>query len=191
MDISFLDISSSLGLIAMLLLTINIGLGMLLSTGYKKHAFWKKLPKQIQQISVKDIHNWSAYLALVLIGFHVSLLIGDRSSKFTFTTIFWPAHAPHQKTGVIFGTISLYAILIVLITTQKVVKKKMSFRSWKNIHFLAYISTLCFIVHGLIMDPLLKDRPTDWLDGEKVLVEICALLLIAMLFLRIKASSVK
>lgn len=191
MDISFLDISSALGLIAMLLLTINIGLGMLLSTGYKKHPYWKKLPKQIQQLSVKDIHNWTAYLALVLIGFHVCLLIGDTSSKFTFLDIFWPSNAPHQKTGVLFGTISLYAILIVLLTTQKVVKKNMSFRSWKNIHFIAYLSSLGFIVHGLIMDPLLKDRPIDWLDAEKVLVEVCAILLIAMLYLRLKARSTK
>lgn len=191
MDISFLDISSALGLIAMVLLTINIGLGMLLSTGFKKNTYWKKLPQKVQQLPVKDIHNWSAYLALALIGFHVCLLIGDTSSKFTFTTVFWPADAPHQKTGVIFGTISMYAILIVLITTQKVIKKGMSFRSWKNIHFLAYISSLGFIVHGLIMDPLLKDRPTDWLDAEKVLVEICAILLLAMMYFRLKASKVK
>jgi hypothetical protein len=33
--------------------------------------------------------------------------------------------------------------------------------------------------HGLLIDPEIKNRPPDLLDGEKVLVECCALAVIA------------
>jgi len=47
----------------------------------------------------------------------------------------------------------------------------------ENIHLTSYLMALMFLVHGLIMDPLLKDRPIDFFDGEKLLIEGCILLL--------------
>ena len=41
-------------------------------------------------------------------------------------------------------------------------------------------------VHGTLIDPNLKNEPTDFLDGEKVLVEICGLLVIAATIMRIR-----
>jgi DMSO/TMAO reductase YedYZ heme-binding membrane subunit len=84
------------------------------------------------------------------------------------------------------GTVSMYALLVVIITTQKAIKKKMSFRSWKNIHLISYGTSMLFIVHGLIMDPELKDRPTDWLDGEKLLCWACFFALAAGSYLRVQ-----
>jgi len=37
-----------------------------------------------------------------------------------------------------------------------------------------------------VMDPQLKDRPVDYFDGEKVLSELCALILIAAGIFRYK-----
>jgi len=34
-------------------------------------------------------------------------------------------------------------------------------------------------VHGTLIDPNLKNLPTDFLDGEKVLVEVCFLTVLA------------
>jgi DMSO/TMAO reductase YedYZ heme-binding membrane subunit len=53
--------------------------------------------------------------------------------------------APNQALIVAFGTLSLYALTIVIITTQKAIKRKMSFRAWKNIHLILWYSYLiCF-----------------------------------------------
>jgi len=62
----------------------------------------------------------------------------------------------------------------------------MSFRLWKNIHLVSYAICILFIVHGLLMDPELKDRPTDWIDAEKILSEICGIILIAAFAIRYK-----
>lgn len=184
MNIDWLDLSSTLGLIATGVLTFNLLLGILLSTAYKRSPLWKRLPGWLRMISVDDLHNWTAYAALLVALMHPLVLLGDKASKFSLVDIFWPVDAPHQALWVIPGALSLYAVLIVIVTTQKVVKKAMGFRAWKNIHLISYITALLFVIHGITMDPELKDRPVDWLDAEKVLSEICGLVLIAATVVR-------
>ncbi|MBS1932439.1 MAG: ferric reductase-like transmembrane domain-containing protein, partial [Bacteroidetes bacterium] len=98
--------------------------------------------------------------------------------------VLFPVNAPQQKSMVALGTISLYALIVVIVTTQKAIKKKMSFRSWKNIHLISYITALLFVIHGIFLDPELKDRPVDFLDGEKLVPELCGIALIAASFMR-------
>lgn len=185
-DISYLDLSAGMGLCATGLLTFNFLLGMLLSTAYKRSVYWKKLPPYIQKISLDDLHNWTAYIALLFVAMHLSFLLAAKEYKFTLTSVFNPNEAPKQISIVWLGSISLYALLLVIITTQKFIKKRMGFRFWKNIHLLSYGTALLFLFHGLLMDPELKDRPTDFLDAEKFFSEACILLLITATVIRIR-----
>jgi len=178
--------SAVLGLCAMVALTLNILLGMLVSTAYKRSPLWKKLPANMQRLSTYDLHNYTAYIALALVLLHPLFLVLDKQTKFTITHVLWPVDAPKQKLLVALGTLSLYALIIVIITTQKKVKKKMSFRLWKNIHLISYATALLFLIHGLFLDPELKDRQPDYFDGEKLLCEICALVLIAATIIRFR-----
>jgi methionine sulfoxide reductase heme-binding subunit len=43
-----------------------------------------------------------------------------------------------------------------------------------------------FYVHGVWADPLLKNRPVDFVDAEKVYVEACAALVIAATVWRVR-----
>ena len=182
----FLQLSAYTGLVATGLLTLNILLGMMLGTAYKKHNYWTRLPDRIKQINVYDLHNWTAYIALLLVLLHPTLLLFDPATKFKFIDIVFPINAPHQKLFVALGTLSMFAIITVLITTQKVVKKTMSFRTWKNIHLISYGTTLLFVIHGIVMDPELKDRPVDLFDAEKILSELCLVVLVAASIIRYK-----
>lgn len=174
-----IEISGILGLTALVLLTLNILLGIMLSTAYKQSDYWKKLPDSIKALKIIDIHNYTAYFALVIVILHFIIIPLDPSSKFTFTHLLYPLTAPHQPLFVLLGVISFVALLLVIITTQKVIKKKLGTTTWRNIHVISYATGLLFIVHGLVMDPLLKDRPIDFIDAEKLLVEACALVLVA------------
>ena len=182
----FLQLSAYTGLVATGLLTLNILLGMMLGTAYKKNSYWKRLPDRIKQINVYDLHNWTAYIALLLVLLHPTLLLFDPATKFKFIDIVFPINAPHQKLFVALGTLSMFAIITVLITTQKVVKKTMSYRAWKNIHLASYCTTLLFIVHGIVMDPQLKDRPVDLFDAEKLVSELSLVVLVAASIIRYK-----
>jgi methionine sulfoxide reductase heme-binding subunit len=184
MDIGWLDVSSTLGLIATAVLTFNLLLGILLSTAYRRSPLWKRLPPLLKKVSLDDLHNWTAYVALALALAHPLLLLPDAATKFRLVDIVFPVFAPHQAVWAILGALALYALITVIVTTQKRVKRRLGFRTWKNIHLISYGTALLFIIHGVVMDPELKDRPVDWLDAEKVLSEICGLLLIAATIIR-------
>ncbi|TSA64716.1 MAG: hypothetical protein D4R41_00980, partial [Sediminibacterium sp.] len=55
-----------------------------------------------------------------------------------------------------------------------------------TIHLISYGTALLFLVHGLLMDPLLKDRATDWIDPEKLLSEISILVILVASYYRYK-----
>jgi sulfoxide reductase heme-binding subunit YedZ len=184
MDTSWLDISSTIGLVATVVLTFNLLLGMLLSTAYRRSPLWKKLPTLVKKISIDDLHNWTAYIALALALAHPLLLLPDASLRYRLADIIWPAYAPHQPFQTVLGALALYALIVVIISTQKAVKRKLGFRSWKNIHLISYGTAILFIIHGVMMDPELKDRPVDWLDAEKMLSEICGIILVAATLFR-------
>ena len=186
-----IEISGILGLTALVLLTLNILMGIMLSTAYKQSSYWKKLPNSIKDLRIIDLHNYTAYFALVIVFLHFIIIPLDPSSKFTFTHLLYPLTAPHQPVFVLLGVISFLALLLVMITTQKVIKKKIGTTTWRNIHVISYATGLLFIVHGLVMDPLLKDRSIDFIDPEKLLVEACAILLIAAFVLRYKYKMTK
>jgi predicted ferric reductase len=184
MDLTWLDVSSTLGLIAVVVLTINLLLGMLLSTAYRRSPWWQILPPWLKKIKLVDLHNWTAYVALALALSHPLLLLPIAAEHYHLTDILFPIHAPHQPFWTCLGALVLYALLTVIITTQKRVKDRLGFRAWKNIHLISYGTALLFVVHGIFMDPDLKDRTVDWLDGEKLLSEICGLALIAATVIR-------
>lgn len=185
-NITFLDLSASMGLVASIVLTINFLIGMMISTAYKKNKYWKSLPQRIKQINVYNLHNWTAYFALLLVILHPLFLLFDKTTKFKLIDVIFPIYAPTQKVFVALGTLSMFALMIVVVSTQKIIRDKMSFRAWKNIHLISYSTAMLFVVHGIVMDPLLKNRPVDIFDAEKIVSELCLIILIVASYLRYK-----
>lgn len=183
--ISYLDISGSMGLMACGALTINSILGMFLGTLFKNTTYWKQLPVFIKKYPIINLHNFTAYTSITFVCLHLIFLLLHQESKFTLLHLINPLNAPKQPTIVLLGVLSFYSIIIILITSQKLIRKQLSFRVWKNIHLIAYSTSFLFLIHGVLMDPLLKDRPTDWLDAEKFFTEACALIFIAAFFIRV------
>ncbi|HLK31361.1 MAG TPA: ferric reductase-like transmembrane domain-containing protein [Puia sp.] len=185
-DADLLELSNDAGIVATVVLTFNFLLGMLLATAYKKNRYWQKLPQRIRETDVNNLHNWTAYVALILVFIHPLLLLLAPSTKFTFVDIIFPLNAPNQKIFVALGTLSMFALIIVIITTQKKLKRMMSFRTWKNIHLISYGTALLFVVHGIFMDQHLKDQSPDFFDGEKLISELCGISLTVASVLRYK-----
>ena len=59
-------------------------------------------------------------------------------------------------------------------------------RWWKRIHFSTYALFPLYAIHAILTDPALKDRNIDYLDGEKVYVELCVLAVIVAIGMRIR-----
>ena len=185
-SISYLDLSGALGILACALLTLNFLMGMLLSVGYVKFAWWKKLPVYLRELNLTELHNYTAYIAWIVVIAHAGLVVMDTTLGFSWLNIIWGLGAPKQPLFVWLGSLSMLGLLLIIITTQKIIKRSMGFRLWKNIHLLSYLLTILFFVHGIFMDPLLKDRSPDWLDAEKLVIELCAIVIIIATIIRIR-----
>ena len=184
--ISFLDISGAMGLVACGALTINSILGMFLGTQFKNTTYWKQLPVFIKKYPIITLHNFTAYTAISFVYLHLIFLLLHKESGFTFFHLINPLDAPKQPSIVLLGVLSFYSLIVVLMTSQKIIKKQLSFKTWKNIHLIAYGTSFLFLIHGILMDPLLKDRPTDWFDAEKFFTEACAIIFIVALIFRVR-----
>ena len=93
-----------------------------------------------------------------------------------------PVNAPKQPWINVLGALALYSLAFVVVTSY--FRGELGRKRWKTLHFTAYGTAGLFYVHGILTDPNLKDQPIDFLDGEKVYVEICLLIVIVAMVLR-------
>ncbi len=133
-----------------------------------------------RRIPIFDIHNWTAYIALGLIFLHPILLLCSRTAGFSIGDILLPVWSPKQTLYNCLGAATFYCVIFVVVTSY--FRAKLGSRLWKKLHYVAYAAATFLFVHGILIDPNLKNQPPDLLDGEKVLVEICAFLIVAATF---------
>ena len=183
----FVDLSSTVGLIATGVLTVNLLLGVLLSTKYKTTLLYQRMPPLLRRVSVFTLHNYAAYTGVALAVVHPSLLLFARTEHFRIQDIVVPVlGAPHQRYLYSLGALAFYGLLTGVLTSTAGVRKWLSNRTWKRIHFVAYAATPLFLVHGLLVDPKLTDRPVDFIDAEKVLSEAGLVLFAVAVWFRLR-----
>lgn len=168
-----IDISSALGLTALGMFTAQILMGLLLSVGYNPIRQW---PRQ-RWIKLFTIHNWLGYIGLATAFIHPLILLASSTAGFHVFDILAPIWSPTQPIPSTLGAIAFYLIAFVVLTSY--FRRVFGRHRWKQLHYVAYAAAAVFFVHGVWADPMLKNRPIDWIDAEKVYVEVCALLVLA------------
>jgi len=158
----------------MVLLSLNMLLGLLVKTNYNPRNQWpyRKLPWPLFRI-----HNWTAYLAIAVVFLHPTLLLFSSTAGFKLGDILFPVHSPGQRLYNELGALTFYTFLLVVVTSY--FRPQLRYRRWKKLHYFAYLAAAFMFVHGTLIDPDLKNKPTDFLDGEKVLVEGCFVAVVA------------
>jgi DMSO/TMAO reductase YedYZ heme-binding membrane subunit len=166
--VSAVDVSSVVGLVSMVLFTCNILLGLLVSVNYNPAKQWprRKLPYPLYRI-----HNWNGYGALSVAILHPCILLLSSTARFTLLDALWPLGSPHQRLYNVLGALTFYSFTLVVVTSY--LRRRLGHVAWKRLHYVAYFAAAMMFLHGTLIDPNLKDRPADFLDGEKVLVEAC------------------
>jgi predicted ferric reductase len=177
-----IDLSNFAGLGAIGLLTLNILLGLLIATKYNPVRRWPH-----RRIDTVGLHNWTGYVALALALVHPVLILFSGSAMFGVADLLWPLGAPRQPVVNTFGAIALWLLLFVIVTSVLWQERHaMSRRAWKRMHFATYVMYPMYAVHSVLTDPALRDRPIDYLDGEKVFVELCVLVVAAAIVARVR-----
>jgi sulfoxide reductase heme-binding subunit YedZ len=176
---SAIDLSSYAGLAAITLLTINILIGLLLSTKYNPVRRWPH-----RRVNTVKIHNWTGYVALAAALVHPTLILFSSTERFHVTDIVLPINAPKQPTINTLGAAALY-ILIFTVTTSYF-RFEIGRKWWKRMHLLTYAMFPLYALHGILTDPTLKDAPLDPFDAEKVFVELCVIAVAVAIAARVR-----
>jgi DMSO/TMAO reductase YedYZ heme-binding membrane subunit len=178
---SAIDLSGTIALGAVGLLTLNLLLGLLLSVGYNPTRQWPR-----QHIKLFTFHNWTGYIAFFAIVLHAGALLFSSEPKFRLYDVLVPIESPVQPFANNLGAIGFYLVTIVVVTSLKRVRTFLGRHWWKILHFATYAAAIVFFTHGIIADPLLQGRPVDFIDAEKVYIELCALAVLVAIIYRIR-----
>ena len=171
-----IDISSVLGLIAVGMFTAQILMGLLLSVGYNPIRQWPRL----RWFKLFTFHNWLGYIGLATACIHPLILLWapiNGGTGFRLFDIAVPIWSPVQPLPNTLGAIAFYLVAFVVLTSY--FRRVFGRHRWKQLHYVAYAAAAVFYFHGVTADPLLQNRPPDYIDAEKVYVEGCALLVVA------------
>ena len=174
---SVLDLSAYVGLFAVGAVTLNLMLGMLMAMRYSPVRSWPH-----RRFNYFRLHNWSGYVALGLSILHPLILLFNKPVRFRIVDIVYPIHSPSQPFENTLGGIALYLVAIVVLTSF--LRLKLGRRLWKAVHFTIYIAATAVFWHGISTDPSLKRSAIDWLDGEKMFIEFCLVLIVAASIMR-------
>ncbi|MEO8333713.1 MAG: ferric reductase-like transmembrane domain-containing protein [bacterium] len=174
-----IELSNYAGLGAIGLLTLNILIGLLLSIKYNPVRRWPH-----RHINTVKLHNFTGWTALALVLVHPALLLLPNRVDFHVVDLFYPLNAPKQPLVNTFGAGAAYLLLIVVITSY--FRFEIGRRWWKRIHFTTYALFPLYAIHSILTEPALKDQPIDYLDGEKVFIELCVLGIVVAMGARIR-----
>jgi predicted ferric reductase len=156
------------GLVAAGIFTAQILLGLLVSVGYNPVRRWPR-----RRIKLFIFHNWLGYIGLATAFTHPLILLVSSTAGFRLFDIFVPLQSPTQPFENTLGAVALYLVAFVVLTSY--FRSVFGHHRWKQLHYIAYAAAAVFYLHGTLADPLLQNRPVDWIDAEKLYVEGCAL----------------
>jgi len=182
--ITILDLSAYVGLLAVGAITFNVLLGLLMAFRYSPDRSWPH-----HRFNYFRFHNWTGYIALALSVLHPVIPLFNKNPRFLIFDLVYPVHSPAQPLDNTLGTIALYLIAFVVVTSY--LRIRLGRRLWKSFHFSIYFAAAALFWHSLFTDPGLKNDPVNWFDGGKLFVESCLLLVVAISLLRMRHARKK
>lgn len=177
MSLTVLDLSAYVGLAAVGAVTLNMLLGVLMAFRYSPHRSWPH-----RRFNYFRLHNWSGYIALSVSALHPAILLLNKDPRFRLLDVVYPVHSPSQPLENTIGAVAVYFLAFVVVTSY--MRLRLGRHLWKSFHFTIYFAAAALFFHSLFTDPDLKNAPVDWLDGGKLFVELCVVLVAAISVLR-------
>jgi len=156
-----IDLSSFAGLTAMVLLTVNMLLGLLVVTNYNPRRDW---PQRQLPASIFKIHNWTAYPAISVAVLHPVILLFSSTAGFKIVHLLWPVHSPGQRLYNTLGAVTFWAFGLVVVTSY--FRPQLRYRPWRKLHWVAYFAGASMFVHGTLIDPK-PEEPSHGLSRRR------------------------
>ncbi|GIM91750.1 ferric reductase-like transmembrane domain-containing protein [Paractinoplanes toevensis] len=138
------------GVVSIVLLTIVVVLGIGSRSG--KPAFG--LPR----FAVSLLHRNAALLAVVLVAGHVISLLFDPYAQLRLFDIVLPFAGNYRPVWQGLGTLAFDLLVAIIVTS--LLRHRLGARTWRVVHWLAYLCWPVALVHGLGTG---SDNGTWWL----------------------------
>jgi sulfoxide reductase heme-binding subunit YedZ len=151
--------SRATGLVTLLLLTVSVLLGIL-TAGRFASANWPRFLSQ-------GLHRNISLLVLAFLALHVGTTVIDTYTSISLTAAFVPFASAYKMAWLSLGAVALD--LLVALAATSLVRKRLGYRSWRRVHWLAYACWPVAVTHGLGIG---TDRSTTWVI---VLSAVCVL----------------
>ena len=132
-------LTRSTGLVALVLLTATVVLGVVASVGWTTERW----PRFLSQ----DVHRNLSLFCVGFVAVHVVTTVSDGYVPIGFADAFIPFQTQYRPLYVGLGALTFDLLLAVLITSA--LRHKIGFASWRFVHWLAYLCWPIAMFHSL------------------------------------------
>jgi sulfoxide reductase heme-binding subunit YedZ len=132
-------LTRSTGLVAFLLLTATVVLGVVASVGWTTERW----PRFLSQ----GVHRNLSLFCLGFVALHLVTTVSDGYVPIGFADAFLPFVTPYRPLWVGLGALALDLLLVVLVTSA--LRHRIGYDSWRFIHWLAYLCWPIAMFHSL------------------------------------------
>ncbi len=157
------------GILTLLLLTASMVLGILNASRFTSGRWPRFL--------IQGLHRNFSLLALAFLVVHIGTTVIDSYTTIGLQDAIFPFLSPYKRLWLGLGAIASDFMIIVAITS--VGRQRLGHRSWRLVHWAAYISWPVAMVHGLGIG---TDRSSTWV---LILAFLCIVSVLAALGYRV------
>jgi sulfoxide reductase heme-binding subunit YedZ len=128
------------GAVALLLLTGSVVLGILNSVRFTAGPRWPRF-------AIDAVHRDVSLLVLVVLALHIVTSVLDGFAPITLLDGVIPFVTPYRPLWMGLGALAFDVLLAVGITS--LVRRRLGYRAWRAVHWIAYASWPVAVLHGL------------------------------------------
>ncbi len=137
------------GLVALVLLTASMALGLLSSVRYQRPAW----PRFV----TAGLHRNTSLLALVFTGIHIVTTLADSYVPIRVQDVVIPFISVYRPLWLGLGTVAFDLMLALTVTS--LLRTRMSYPTWRLVHWCSYLCWPVAVLHGLGTG---TDTPVRW-----------------------------
>jgi methionine sulfoxide reductase heme-binding subunit len=160
-------ISRGSGVVLLVLFTAVMLLGTATRLGWA--------PRRWPRFVTAELHRTLSLYAVALLGLHVVTAIADPYVSIGWAATVLPFLSPYRTVAIGLGTLAVDLGTAVLLTS--VLRHRLGFRSWRAVHWLAYLAWTAAFAHALTAGNDLHTRwaaATIWGSAAAMAVAVAA-----------------
>jgi sulfoxide reductase heme-binding subunit YedZ len=128
------------GFVSLVVLTAVVVLGVLGSLGVSGGSRWPRF-------AIGTLHRDLSLLVIVLIAIHVVTTVLDGFAPINLVAAVIPFVSPYRPVWLGLGALAFDSMVALVITS--LLRRRLGYRAWRAVHWLAYASWPVAVLHGL------------------------------------------